>query len=96
MSVVRLELRYSLMEGLAQTFGNKFVLIGSAMRGSLGGSESDKISPLDDLSFDSGRAELTVTKSSSKNVLSPGDPDLLFVQKLNLAPAGKLNIGSKY
>ena len=63
---------------------------------SLRGSETDKISPFDDLSFDSGRYELHVAKSSSKNILSPTDPDLLFVQKLDLNPVGKLNIGSKY
>jgi len=54
------------------------VLAQSAISGSLG-SETEKISPLDDLSFETGSAELTVTKTSSKNILSPADPDLLFV-----------------
>jgi len=96
LSVVKLELRYWLMEGLAQTFGNKFILIQAAIMSSLRGSETDQISPLDDLSFDSGHYELEVTRSSSKNILSPADPDLLFVQKLDLNPIGKLNIDSKY
>ena len=38
MSVVRLELQYWLMEGLAQTFENKFILTQAAIRSSLGAS----------------------------------------------------------
>jgi hypothetical protein len=70
---VKLELRYSLLEGLGQTFANKFVLIQNTISNSLSGTETDKISPFDDLSFDSGKAELAVTKSTSNNVLQPSD-----------------------